>query len=571
VLDGTIVLLTSVDLAVPLLGFSSGVNLSFFRVLRVARILRLMRAWRGLYRVCTAFVRALPQLSNLLFLVVLVMTIFALLGIKCFGGAFVPLEAAGGETPRLHFDYFGPAMLSVFVVLTGAWFDGLEACAQAVGFGTAMGYFFAALLVGFLVIMNLFVAILAESFTSDADEEEEQGDMELAASWMRERLLTDGVGLAGGMLTGGVGLASGVLSGGVGLAREGLATGMGLAGDVLVRGGLPTSDALGAAVRRVESARLSSPRDADLALGLLSSANPLRRACQAIVRHPLFDRLLLLLIVAACGCIAADSPRLDPASDQAWWVSTVADATTLFFTVEVGLKIIALGLIDTPNAYLKDGWNILDLVVVLASLSTSSLAVASIPQLRQLYAFRALRVLRPLRLVEKQPGVRLILFALLKAMPAVSSVIAVLMAFQVVFAVLGMQLFMGALGSCSLDPTANYTACAALAGAELPAFPPAPPPPVPVAVSPPTGGSWLSGMLPAELDAAVASYGAQEWSSNPAWLNPPWGSFDDFGQAMLVSGGCCIASWHGCFHSWRGHIHFPPQRAPLFLWWKELF
>eukprot|EP00962_Isochrysis_galbana_P025610 scaffold7919_cov112-Isochrysis_galbana.AAC.1 len=42
-------------------------------------------------------------------------------------------------------------------------------------------------------------------------------------------------------------------------------------------------------------------------------------------------------------------------------------------------------------------------------------------------------------------------------------------------------------------------------------------------------------MLPSELDAAVASYGAQEWSSNPAWLNPSWGSFDDFGQAMLVS------------------------------------
>jgi hypothetical protein len=138
VLDGTIVLLTSAELAVSLLGVEAGLNVSFFRVLRVARILRLMKSWRGLYRVCTAFLRALPQLSNLLFLVLLIMTIFALLGMKYFGGAFLSLEQQGGETPRLHFDYFGPAMLSVFVVLTGAWVDGMEACAAAVGFGTAM-------------------------------------------------------------------------------------------------------------------------------------------------------------------------------------------------------------------------------------------------------------------------------------------------------------------------------------------------------------------------------------------------------------------------------------------------
>lgn len=395
---------------------------------------------------------------------------------------------------------------------------------------------------GYLVIMNLFVAILAESFTSDSEEEEEQGDMELAARWMRERVLNDGVGLAGGVLTGGVGLASGVLSGSVGLAREGFVAGMGLASDVLVGGGLPTSDALGAAARRVDPSRFSTPPNADLALGLFSPSNSLRWACAAIVRHPLFDRLFLLLILAACVCTAADSPRLDPHSGIAWWVDAVAETTTLAFTLEAALKVIALGLIDTPNAYLKDGWNILDLTIVLVSLSTSSLAVALVPQLGNLYAFRALRVLRPLRLVEKEPGVRLILLALLKAMPAVSSILAVLTAFQVVFAILGMQLFMGALGSCSIDPQANFTQCAALASALSDPVPSPPPPPPPVAAPPRVGGSWLSGVLPAGLDAAVASYGAQEWSSHPAWLNPSFGSFDDFGQVGMP-GSCPFQIW----------------------------
>ena len=50
-LDGTIVLLTSVDLVLSATGTKVGVNVSFFRILRVARMFRLMRAWPALYQV----------------------------------------------------------------------------------------------------------------------------------------------------------------------------------------------------------------------------------------------------------------------------------------------------------------------------------------------------------------------------------------------------------------------------------------------------------------------------------------------------------------------------------------
>ena len=46
---------------------------------------------------------------------------------------------------------------------------------------------------------------------------------------------------------------------------------------------------------------------------------------------------------------------------------------------------------------------------------------------------------------------KLIITSLIKAMPAVLNVTGVVIAFQLVFAILGMQLFTGSLGSCT-DP-----------------------------------------------------------------------------------------------------------------------
>eukprot|EP00966_Prymnesium_polylepis_P105864 2451353-Prymnesium_polylepis.1 len=53
--------------ALGLMG-EGGANLSFLRILRmlrVLRMLRLMKSWKGLYKICMTFIKALPQMSNL--------------------------------------------------------------------------------------------------------------------------------------------------------------------------------------------------------------------------------------------------------------------------------------------------------------------------------------------------------------------------------------------------------------------------------------------------------------------------------------------------------------------------
>ena len=60
----------------------TGINISFLRMLRLLRLLRLLKAWPGLFKIVMAFVNSIPQIANLFVLMLLLMFIFALLGMQ---------------------------------------------------------------------------------------------------------------------------------------------------------------------------------------------------------------------------------------------------------------------------------------------------------------------------------------------------------------------------------------------------------------------------------------------------------------------------------------------------------
>lgn len=154
----------------------------------------------------------------------------------------------------------------------------------------------------------------------------------------------------------------------------------------------------------------------------------------------------------------------------------------------------------TKNAYLRSAWNQLDFAIVCVSILV--LAAESIPELRPLRTLRIFRVLRPLRLISRIEGMKLIVSSLVKALPAVGNVFLVVLAVQSVFAILGMQLFMGTLASCT-DPNiltredCHETVRRALRGGS-------------------SGGGEFNG------------------EQSTRWANPPLGSFDSFGEAMRL-------------------------------------
>ena len=93
---------------------------------------------------------------------------------------------------------------------------------------------------------------------------------------------------------------------------------------------------------------------------------------------------------------------------------------TAFFVLEMTLKIIMLGFVLTPKAYLTDPWNILDFCIVLISIL--GLMAELVPAFGQLKSLRILRVLRPLRLLQRDPGMKIIISSLIRTIPSVVDV-----------------------------------------------------------------------------------------------------------------------------------------------------
>lgn len=77
------------------------------------------------------------------------------------------------------------------------------------------------------------------------------------------------------------------------------------------------------------------------------------------------------------------------------------------YAVEMALRIIELGLIETPTAYLKNGWNVVDFVVAWIGILyylILSYPPKNINRAKSLIAFntiRAARAIRPLRILRR--------------------------------------------------------------------------------------------------------------------------------------------------------------------------
>ena len=97
------------------------------------------------------------------------------------------------------------------------------------------------------------------------------------------------------------------------------------------------------------------------------------------------------------------------------------------FVVEIALKLVAMG----PRFFTR-AWNIFDFTIVLISLAPAAEGFA---------VLRAFRILRVLRLMSMLPSMRVVVQALLEAIPGMSSVLALLSLVFYVFAVMATKLF----------------------------------------------------------------------------------------------------------------------------------
>eukprot|EP00958_Prasinococcus_capsulatus_P012481 scaffold1248_cov393-Prasinococcus_capsulatus_cf.AAC.3 len=110
------------------------------------------------------------NLGNFSLIVLLVVFIYALMGMQLFGGKFA-FEEEDYEVPRSNFDTLLNAITTVFQVLTGEdWNTVMYYGIRSYGLGGSL-YFISLVVVGNYVVVNLFIAILLSSFAKRRQEE----------------------------------------------------------------------------------------------------------------------------------------------------------------------------------------------------------------------------------------------------------------------------------------------------------------------------------------------------------------------------------------------------------------
>jgi len=169
------------------------VSPTLFRVIRLARIgriLRLIKGAKGIRTLLFALMMSLPALFNIGLLLFLIMFIFSIFGMSNF--AYIKKE--GGIDDMFNFETFGGSIVCLFEITTSAGWDGLMLPMLNKDFpdcdpdfenpGTdvkgncgnplmSMAFFCGYIIVSFLVVVNMYIAIILENFNV---AQEESGD-----------------------------------------------------------------------------------------------------------------------------------------------------------------------------------------------------------------------------------------------------------------------------------------------------------------------------------------------------------------------------------------------------------
>ena len=315
------------------------------------------------------------------------------------------------EIPRSNFDTITWATTTIFGILSGEnWNANMYDGMRAVGWG-AVFYFVTLIVFGMFIVMNIFMAILLANFDEltvknedeDGGGEEEGKEGEEGEERNMRSVIRD-------------------------IARHGPAQ------------ELAEALHLSSTEPKEPKAKKSIPLSMD-------DEDGIRAKCRWIVTRKLFDNAILTCIFVSSITLAIDSPLNNPYSTTARFLFVCDYVMTVIFTIEMVLKIIGLGLLGHDEAYLKNGWNQLDGVIVIVGW----IGLYGDSRMAAFKALRALRALKPLRLINRRPGLQVVVGTMISSVGAIANVAIVTILVFVIFSIMAVNYLKGRFYHCTGD------------------------------------------------------------------------------------------------------------------------
>ncbi|XP_030277416.1 sodium channel, voltage gated, type VIII, alpha subunit b isoform X2 [Sparus aurata] len=544
--DGFIVTLSLVEL-----GLADVEGLSVLRSFRLLRVFKLAKSWPTLNMLIKIIGNSVGALGNLTLVLAIIVFIFAVVGMQLFGKSYkdcVCKIAQDCELPRWHMNDFFHSFLIVFRVLCGEWIETMWDCMEVAGQTMCLTVFMMVMVIGNLVVLNLFLALLLSSFSADnlaaTDDDGEPNNLQLAMArikigiaWIKENMrifvatvlkkqpiedeqkpldemyekklncianhtvdinreldyakngngTTSGIGSSVGKymidedymsfihnpnLTVCVPIAVGE-SDFENLNTEDFSS----ESDVENSKDLDdTSSSEGStidikpdveevAVVEVVEEYLDPDAcwtdecvakykccDVPITHGWGKHWWFLRKTCYLIVEHNWFETLIIFMILLSSGALAFEDVYIEQRKTVKIILEYADRVFTYIFILEMLLKWVAYGFVK----YFTNAWCWLDFFIVdvsIVSLIANALGYSDLGPIKSL---RTLRALRPLRALSRFEGMRVVVNALVGAIPSIMNVLLVCLIFWLIFSIMGVNLFAGKYYYCFNETAEEY-------------------------------------------------------------------------------------------------------------------
>ena len=142
-----------------------------------------------------------------------------------------------------------------------------------------------------------------------------------------------------------------------------------------------------------------------------------------------FEAFVIIVIMTSALLIGAKTYDISPTMQSAiFWLDW---SITAFFLVEIGIRFIGE---ERKSRFFLHGWNVFDTIIVVVSLvpiDNSQMALLG----------RLIRVFRVLRMVSIVPELRMLLNSLLKALPQLGYVVALMFIIFYIYGAMGSMFF----------------------------------------------------------------------------------------------------------------------------------
>uniref|UniRef100_A0A669F1A9 Sodium channel protein n=1 Tax=Oreochromis niloticus TaxID=8128 RepID=A0A669F1A9_ORENI len=407
IFDSIIVTMSLVEL-----GLANVEGLSVLRSFRLMRVFKLAKSWPTLNMLIKIIGNSVGALGNLTLVLAIIVFIFAVVGMQLFGKNYkdcVCRIAEDCELPRWH------------MVLCGEWIETMWDCMEVSGQTMCLIVFMMVLVIGNLCWISFSNYVLVLSLSKFNCALFVQGDMSSVCSTADFRPE---------------------------VPKE-------------------EDDETNTPVDCCKFYNGCPLLDIDTSQGRGKVWFNFRRTCFTMVENNYFETFIIFMILLSSGALAFE----DIYMEQRRVIKTILEYAdqvfTYVFVVEMVLKWVAYGF----KTYFTNAWCWLDFLIVDVSLVSLTANILGYSELGAIKSLRTLRALRPLRALSRFEGMKVVVNALVGAVPSIFNVLLVCLIFWLIFSIMGVNLFAGKFYYCFNetseelflpDKVDNKTQCLAL-------------------------------------------------------------------------------------------------------------